>query len=197
MYSSLTSAWKIHRGDLNVVLRFLFWTDAALLAAICILGVWMLVQPESSFVVYLENTDQGLAVFSFFRESFEIDFADDVLNVSAAAQPKLVYGIGFLNLLLTHSIMLSVIWNLRQAFGEAVGEDAPVQRKGIFRAGMLLIFCGVLKRTVFPVLFAILQLGGGSLSDSWWRSILTGGIVVCLSFLLENSDDNRSLAKVR
>lgn len=188
MPSASLSIWKIHREDFRIFLRFLYWTNAVSLAVICAFGLWVMVQPESSFAVHMERTAQGLTAFSFFRESFEIDFAGNVLNMSAATQPKVVFGIGFLNLLLTHSVTFLVLRNLRQAFGTEEEEIRKIHRKGIFRAGLLLILYGVFKKTFFTALFLILQLGGGSLSASWWRSILIGGIVICLSFFAEREE---------
>lgn len=190
MRDSSRDVVKARCETIGTVLRFLFWAYAVFVAALLALGIWMAIQPADQFSIYLADTGNGIAGYGYWLGGLEVDFLRDSLTESAVNSPKWVYLSGFLTGFLRRVLTLAILWNIRNIFKMIDAGGTPflqMNSRAVFQAGVLMIADGVIECGVLPMLWSVLGVCGRvNLGDLyWWKCLLAGGIVICLSYIFE------------
>lgn len=188
MHENSRDMIKTRCDSIGIVLRVLFWGYVLYVLVMIGFGIWMLFQSPNNFVIRVVDTGNGLAGFGFLNGGFEIDFAKNVLNTSAAKNPKLTYAIGFFDAFIANLLTLAVLWNIRNIFKSIDENDTPfikINCRAIFYIGVIVIILGFIKSGLLPTVFGILKMGAGGSVNNYWRSLMAGGIIICLSYMFE------------
>lgn len=190
MYNTSRNVLKARCDSMGIFLRFIFWVYAAYVVVMAGVGLWMMMQPESDFLIHILDTGNGLAGFGFYKGNMEVDFARNMLNDYAVEHSKWAYLIGYIGGLVERGIYLAILWHITAVFKKIDKDDGPfIERscKAIFRVGVLIIISGFINSRLTGTVLAVMKYssGGSGNASYWWHSIIIGGIVICLSYVFE------------
>lgn len=192
MSNSSGNVLKTRCDSIGLVLKLIFWAYALYLAVMLGTGLWMLCQAESSFHINVLDTGNGLAGYGFYdgKIKVEVDFARNVLNENSVNNPKLVYMIGYVGGYIEKILVLAILWNAVNILRKIDKEESPfISRscKAIFHIGVLTIVSGFVRSGFTPTVLGIVGYGNGGSGNAayWWKSLIIGGMMICLSYIFE------------
>lgn len=186
-------------SEIGMACRALFWVSIVYIALLFVCEVWMAVFcPETDFSLTLSQTPSGMAGTGAFTgpleavffgyEPMKVHFSSGILSEAAKEIPKTVFLMGFAQRIVLVAVAIGIFWCLRVIFRNIDYAESPFCEKNvrmIFRIGVLVIVYAHVKCLLFPVLYQVMGVGGGSVTVVNPAAVGLGALIMSLSYIFQ------------